>query len=189
MDISQNAILHIIQNDDFLPATCVTELESTRNTRRNDSIWTHIFSKCWVILKPPDLPDIIMDAFKLAISIKIGPIGELKTTCIKQCLERCLFIEGVHFFGRKWCEAMTHISSSRTMFSHGRYYASHPATQSSMAEQIEELSPEMICSRKKASIQCGISTWQSWVRVGFFQFKSSRRSVISDFKSSCKSKD
>ena len=47
------------------------------------------------------------------------------------------------------------------MFSHGRYYASHPATQSSMAEQIEELSPEMICSRKKASIQCGISTWRT----------------------------
>ena len=68
------------------------------------------------------------------------------------------------------------------MFSHGRYYASHPATQLSMAEEIEELSPEMICSRKKASIQCGISTWQSWVRVCFFQFKSSRKSVISDFK-------
>ena len=38
MDINENAILHIIQNDDFLPATCVTELESTRNTSRNDSI-------------------------------------------------------------------------------------------------------------------------------------------------------
>ena len=149
MDINEKAILHIIQNDYLLPVTCVTELKSTRNTRHNDSIWTHMFSKCWVILKPPYLPGIIMNNFKSTIFIKIGPIGELKTTSIKQCLKRCHLIEGVHFFGRKWCETMTHISSSRTMFSHGRYYASHPATQLSIAEKIQELSPEIICSCKK----------------------------------------